>query len=191
MSEEAGPSDELIAVGVSQTSHSPVALGWAAEEAKRHDADLLAVRAWRPSRPPSTAAGRPPATTRDLERERADAEQALQDDVAQALGPGHPARCEVRDGTPLAVLNEVSATADLLVLDAPRRTDFKTTPMLAHRLVYQASCPVVIMPPRIAEQPETPLVQAGRKVARGVTPTSGSRGTQTGSGTAPEQSGET
>lgn len=170
MSEEPRPSRELIVVGVSQTSHSPVALGWAAEEAARRDADLMAVRAWRPSRPPSTAAGRPPATSRDLQQERDDAEKALQDDVTQALGQGHTVRCEIRDGTALAVLNDVSATAALLVLDAPRRTDFKTTPMLAHRLVYQASCPVVIMPPRIAEQPDTPLVQAGRKVARGVTP---------------------
>lgn len=172
MSEEAESAKELIVVGVSQTSHSPVALSWAAADAVRRDADLLAVRAWRPSRPPSTAAGRPPATTRDLQEERANAEQALQDDVRQALGPQHAARCEIRDGTPLRVLNELSATAALLVLDAPRRTDFKTTPMLAHRLVYQASCPVVIMPPRIAQQHESPLVQAGREAAQNLAPTS-------------------
>lgn len=153
MSEESGSEGGAIVVGVSQTSHSPVALNWAAIEARRRNADLLAVRAWRPSRPPSTAAARPPATSRDLGRERSDADQALQDDVRQALGPDHQARCEIREGTPLTVLNELSAGAQLLVLDAPRRMDFKTTPMLAHRLVYQASCPVVIMPPRVSQQP--------------------------------------
>lgn len=190
MSEESGSGRELVVVGVSQTSHSPVALTWAADQAACRDADLLAVRAWRPPRPPSTAAARPPATTRDLERERSDADRALQDDVRQALGPDHTARCEIREGSALAVLNELSVDAQLLVLDAPRRTDFKTTPMLAHRLVYQASCPVVIMPPRIAEQPDTPLVQAGRKVARGVTPTGGNRGEQSGSGTEPKPSNQ-
>ncbi len=163
MSEEAEPSGEIV-VGVSQTSHSPVALSWAADEAARRGVALLAVRAWRPSRPPSTAGGRPPATTRDVNQERADAAEALRDDVGRALGPQHFARCEIREGSALAVLTQVSADAQLLVVDAPRRTDFKTTPMLAHRLVYQASCPVVIMPPQVSELPETPLVRTGRKI---------------------------
>jgi nucleotide-binding universal stress UspA family protein len=163
MSEEAEPPGQII-VGVSQTSHSPVALAWAADEAARRGAGLLAVRAWRPSRPPYAAGGRPPTITRDVAQERADAEQALRDDVDRALGAQHSARCEIREGSALTVLTELSAGTQLLVVDAPRRTDFKTTPMLAHRLVYQASCPVVIMPPRVSELPETPLVRTGRKI---------------------------
>ncbi|MDQ1513970.1 MAG: hypothetical protein QOC59_1812, partial [Microbacteriaceae bacterium] len=33
------------------------------------------------------------------------------------------------------------------VLDAPGRIEFPEAPLLAHRLIYAAECPVVIMPP--------------------------------------------
>lgn len=158
----------LIVVGVSRTSHSPVALRWAADAADRYDADLLAVRAWRPSHPPSAAAGRPPAVSRDVDAERAHAEAALYDDVQNTLGPGHRAHCEIREGTPAAVLKALSQAATLLVIDAPRRTDFGNSPTLASRLVYQAACPVVVMPPRIAQSPDSPLVAAGKWLARGI-----------------------
>ena len=158
----------LIVVGVSRTSHSPVALRWAADAADRYDADLLAVRAWRPSHPPSAAAGRPPVVSRDVESERAHAEAALYDDVQNTLGPDHRAHCEIREGTPAAVLNALSQAAALLVIDAPRRTDFGNSPTLASRLVYQAACPVVVMPPRVAQSPDSPLVAAGKWLARGI-----------------------
>jgi nucleotide-binding universal stress UspA family protein len=167
--EEQGAEQDrrLIVVGVSRTSHSPVALRWAADAAERYDADLLAVRAWRPSRPPA-APGRPPAVSRDVDAERAHAEAALADDVTQTLGPGHRAHCEIREGTPSAVLIALSQAADLLVIDAPRRTDFGNSPGLANRLVYQAVCPVVVMPPRISQSPDSPLVAAGKWLARGI-----------------------
>ncbi len=84
---------------------------------------------------------------------------------------GHGIRCEIHDGTALSVLQALSEQAELLVLDAPRRTDLKTNPMLAHRLVYQAGCPVVIMPPRISQQPESTLRRAGRRTAAEVSQT--------------------
>ncbi|HEY9292874.1 MAG TPA: universal stress protein [Microlunatus sp.] len=172
------PDDQdrpLIVVGVSNTSHSPVALRWGADAAERWDANLLAVRAWRPSHPPSAASGRPPAVSRDVAGERQYAEAALTDDVRQALGDDHHAFCEVREGTPQSVLNALSAIATLLVIDAPRRTDF-STPMLAHRLVYNAACPVVVMPPRISQQPDSPLVSAGKWLARGIMDSAASAG---------------
>jgi len=158
----------LIVVGVSRTSHSPVALRWAADAADRYDADLLAVRAWRPSHPPSAAAGRPPVVSRDVDSERSHAEAALYDDVQNTLGPGNRAHCEIREGTPSAVLIALSQAATLLVIDAPRRTDFGNSPTLANRLVYQAACPVVVMPPRISQSPDSPLVAAGKWLARGI-----------------------
>jgi hypothetical protein len=170
------PGRPLIVVGVSRTSHSPIALRWAAEQAERSGAELLAVRAWRPSHPPSAAAGRPPVVGRDVEAERADAQAALQDDVRQALGDDHRAHCEVREGTPLSVLNALSTIASVLVIDAPRRTDFTGGPLLAHRLVYTAACPVVIMPPRVSSQPDSPLVAAGKWLARGIMESAGTAG---------------
>ncbi|QDP95678.1 universal stress protein [Microlunatus elymi] len=165
----------LIVVGVSNTSHSPAALRWGADAAVRWQASLLAVRAWRPSHPPSAAAGRPPVVSRDVAGEREYAESALADDVRQALGDDHEAFCEVRDGTPLSVLTALSTIAALLVIDAPRRTDF-STPMLAHRLVYNAACPVVVMPPRISQQPDSPLISAGKWLARGIMDSAASAG---------------
>ncbi|MBA8793308.1 hypothetical protein FHX74_000902 [Friedmanniella endophytica] len=164
--EDAGPGAEprpVIVVGVSQTSHSPTAVRWAAAEAERTGAELLAVRAWRPSHPPAAASGRPPVVSRDTEAERSYAVARLEADVEDVLGPDHGARCELHDGTALSVLQWLSESALLLVLDAPRRTDLKTTPMLAHRLVYAAACPVVIMPPRISGQPESALSRVGRR----------------------------
>ena len=167
--EDQEPADRpLIVVGVSRTSHSPVALRWAADAADRYDADLLAVRAWRPSHPPSAAAGRPPVVSRDVDSERAHAEAALYDDVQNTLGPGDRAHCEIREGTPSAVLIALSQAASLLVIDAPRRTDFGNSPTLANRLVYQAACPVVVMPPRVSQSPDSPLVAAGKWLARGI-----------------------
>jgi hypothetical protein len=166
----------LIVVGVSRTSHSPVALGWASVAAERFGADLLAVRAWRPSAPPSAASGRPPAVSRDVDAERKHAEEALYDDVRQALGPDHTAHCEIREGTAQAVLTALSSIATLLVIDAPRRSDFGNSPLLAQRLVYRAACPVVVMPPRVAHPPDSPLVAAGKWLARGIMESAGSAG---------------
>lgn len=177
MTEQLEQSDRpLIVVGVSRTSHSPFALRWAADAADRYDADFLAVRAWRPSHPPSAASGRPPVVGRDVDAERADAEAALYDDVRNTLGTDHRAHCEIREGTPLAVLTALSAAADLLVIDAPRRTDFANSPQLAHRLVYQAACPVVVMPPRVAQTPDSPLIAAGKWLARGIMESAGTAG---------------
>ncbi|SDT04788.1 universal stress protein [Microlunatus soli] len=188
------PDRPLVVVGVSQTSHSPVALRWAADYAGVIGANLLAVRAWRPSHPPSAASGRPAAVSRDVAGEREYAASALYDDVQQAIGPEHAAHSEIREGTPLSVLTALSRIAALLVIDAPRRTDLSTTPMLAHRLVYNAACPVVVMPPRISQQPDSPLVTAGKWLARGFVESAGTSGRpgirppsrSTGGGSAPE-----
>lgn len=170
------PDRPLVVVGVSRTSHSPVALRWASEYAAKLDGNLLAVRAWRPSHPPSAAAGRPAVVSRDIEGERAHVEAALHDDVRQALGDDHAAHCEVREGTPLSVLTALSRIATVLVIDAPRRSDFSTTPLLAHRLVYNAACPVVVMPPRVTQLPDSPLISAGKWLARGIIESAGTAG---------------
>lgn len=179
MSEQEPQDDQdrpLIVVGVSRTSHSPVALRWAADAASLFDAEVLAVRAWRPSHPPSAAAGRPSVVGRDVEAERKDAEAALYDDVREALGPDHRVHCEVREGTAQAVLTALSTVASLVVIDAPRRSDFGNSPLLARRLVYRAACPVVVMPPRVAQPPDSPLVAAGKWLARGIMESAGSAG---------------
>ncbi|GAB3563848.1 universal stress protein [Spelaeicoccus albus] len=160
-------ADNVIVVGVSTTSHSAEALRWAAEAAERLGSKLVAVRAWRkPHSPTSPPSGRPPATQYEPEKAYREAHDRLLADVAEVLGSDHAAECLVVRGNPLTVLLAQSENARLLVLDAPQRTDLTQTPLLAHRLVYRATCPVVVMPPRLVRRRETPLVRGGKKLAQ-------------------------
>jgi hypothetical protein len=133
-----------VVVGVSPRSGSPAALRFAAEEARRRGTDLRAVTAWRPSSPPMTSGGRPPATNYDPEEEFRNAVDRLQSQVRSALGDDASARVEVIHGGKVRVLLQAAETADVLVIDAPRRP--RLGPVLAHRLTYVAECPVVTMP---------------------------------------------
>jgi hypothetical protein len=133
-----------VVVAVSPTTGSPAALRFGAEEARRRGTDLRVVTAWRPSSPPMTSGARPPATNYDPESELQSATERLQSQVRSALGDDAPARVEVIHGGKVRVLLQAAETADLLVLDAPRRP--RLGPVLAHRLAYVAECPVVTMP---------------------------------------------
>lgn len=160
-------ADNVIVVGVSMTSGSAEALRWAAEAADRLGSRLVAVRAWRkPHAPTSPPSGRPPATQYEPEKAYEAAKDRLRADVADALGPDHSAECLVVRGNPLTVLLRQSETARLIVLDAPRRSDLTGAPLLAHRLVYRATCPVVVMPPHLVQRGETPLVRGGKRLAQ-------------------------
>lgn len=138
----------VIVVGVSPTSGSPIALRWGAFEATQRAARLVAVRAWRAPRPPTAPGGRPSGITFDVEEQVALAESELQSQVHDALGGEQDVTCRLVRGSPLSVLVRQSAEADLLVIDAPPRIDFSQS-RLAHHLVYKARCPVLIMPPAV------------------------------------------
>jgi hypothetical protein len=156
--------ESFIVVGVSAGSGSPTALRWAADEAARRDCALIAVRAWRPPRPPSAAAGKPPVVTRDPEAEFAEAEEKLRGDVVAALGEDQDVRCVLIKGSAVTVLLKESADATLLVLDAPRRGNIKATTLLAHRLVYNVACPVVVMPPSLTKPEPGVVAKAGKQL---------------------------
>jgi hypothetical protein len=79
----------------------------------------------------------------------AEAKGRLDDQVHAALGAKAEVRSEVVHGSTFRVLLQASETAELLVLDAPRRLELPEGPTLARRLIYAAECPVVIMPPKI------------------------------------------
>ena len=134
-----------VVVAVSPKTGSPAAIRFAAEEARRRGTDLRAVTAWRPSSPPMTSGGRPPATSYDPQAEFEDAVSRLQSQVRSALGDEAAARPEVIHGGKVRVLLQAAETADVLVLDAPRRP--RLGPLLAHRLIHVAECPVITMPP--------------------------------------------
>lgn len=165
----------FLVVGVSR-SGSAQALRWAADEARRREARLVAVRAWRPASGPGTSGSHPSLTTYDAAQDEADARSALQQDVAAALGED-PERehgivagveCRLVHGGRRKVLVAQARGAELLVIDAPRRTDLSVGPMFAQRLVHTAPCPVVVMPPDVAGAGPTPLARAGRQLAENV-----------------------
>lgn len=160
---------DLVVVGVSATSGSPAAVRWAVAQARFQQAAVVAVRAWRPTRPPSSTSGPPHLYAEDLAAERQREIERLQNDVQVAFGeaPLPPnLSCELIQGTAFSVLRDLSESASLVVLDAPRQIGTDSAPLLAHRLVYQAACPIVIMPPRVAEQGDSSLVASAKVFGR-------------------------
>lgn len=152
-----------VVVGVSATSKSPTALAWGQAQARKNDGRLVAVRVWRvPNPAPTTAAvsASKMPDMRDLEEEE---RKRLADDVAEVLGADHGAELHVVRGRKRAGLLSAAHGADLLVIDAPRVPSM--SPLLAHRIVYAATCPVVVMPPTISGQTESAAVRYGRAVA--------------------------
>lgn len=163
-----------VVVGVSATSKSPRALAWGAAQAKQNNGRLIAVRAWRVRAPMASPAGPPP----ELMERAADAERsartALEADVAAALGPDHEAECRAVQGGSFHTLVEAAGDADLLVVDAPRQ--LISGPMFAHRLVYAASCPVVVMPPEIGKEGPSVWGRLGKDVAERLLAAAGTAG---------------
>lgn len=160
----AAGGEYLVVVGVSDTTRSPVALAWAASQATRFGGRVMAVRAIQ-----TVASGpsvRPSGITHDDATEEAAALERLQADVADVLGEGHRVECRIVRGGRVKTLVEAAEDADLLVVDAPRPTHLLGGPLFAHRLVYRASCPVVVMPPGISAEPPTWLERATRALGR-------------------------
>lgn len=163
-----------IVVGVSATSKSPAALQWSVAQAKQRGGRVIAVRAWRMPNPQATPAGTPAGRISregDVEHE---AVAALAEDVASILGPDHRAEIRLVRGGKFRVLLEAAADADLLVVDAPRQ--LFAGPMFAHRLIYAASCPVLVMPPDVSGEPPSMLTRAAEAVGRSVVTAAGTAG---------------
>jgi hypothetical protein len=134
------------------------------QEAAHHDGVVIALRAWRPPRPPAAVGAKPPTMSSNNSVLVAQAEQELESDVAYVLGDRHDVECRLVKGGRRKALRSMSRYADLLVIDAPQRTDLTSPPLFARRLIYSARCPVVVIPPAVAGQLDTPLVAAGKRI---------------------------
>lgn len=164
----------VVVVGVSATSKSQPALAWADAQAKQNHGHVIAVRAWRAPSPQATPSGTPASRiSHDVEVEQ-EARRELERDVAAALGPDHTAELRLEHGSTFSVLVAAAREADLLVVDAPRQ--LFVGPMFAHRLVYAATCPVVVMPPDVSGEPASLLVRAAEAVGRSVVTAAGTAG---------------
>ena len=153
-----------VVVGMSSTRESAAALRWAVQEAAHHDGVVIALRAWRPPRPPAAVGAKPPTTSWSSSALAAQAQEDLESDVAHVLGEDHDVECRLVKGGRRKALRGISRYADLVVIDAPQRTDLTSPPLFATRLIHTARCPVVVIPPAVAQQLDTPLVAAGKRI---------------------------
>jgi nucleotide-binding universal stress UspA family protein len=169
MSEAARDRPYTVVVGVSATSKSPAALAWAAAQAKANDGRLIAVRVLK--RPAGDAGETTPAPGRPgRESQQAD----LAADVAEALGPDNGAECQVLYGGRRRGLLTVAEGADLLVIDAARTPS--STSRLAHRVIAEATCPVVVLPLAMTGEPSWGITKAARSVGEAALRAVGSSG---------------
>jgi len=174
------PGGFRIVVGVSATSRSPSALRWATDLAALRGGTVVAVRAWRATPPQSSAHGLPATVAEHPAPAEAEAREQLAGDVTAVLGDGHGVECRLVRGGRRKVLLAQARDADLLVIDAPRRTDLSSSPVFAQRLVGNAPCPVLVMPPpgpgaghRLLDRAAHGLVQAAGQAGRpGIRPPS-------------------
>lgn len=163
-----------VVVGVSATSLSPTALRWGKAQAELNHGRLVAVRVYRMPNPQAAPSGTTSQRIPDATTVQTQQDDRLARDVEEVLGPDHGAELRaVRGGKRRGLLNE-AAQADLLVIDAPRAPSM--SPLLAQRIVYAASCPVVVMPPAIAGAEEPGWAKAGRAMGRAAVRAAGTSG---------------
>jgi len=154
--DEAGPREpRRVIVGIADRPTRGHAIDFAITEADRHDANLLAVRAWNGLGGP----GSEPALRESEELDQLN--QMLATHLARR-SPDLPAATLLRAGAPATVLSGLCRPDDLLVLGQHRHAQF--VPPVIRKVVadclHQAACPVAVVPePAItAEEQERPRV---------------------------------
>lgn len=163
-----------VVVGSSGTSKSPSALTWAHAQARANGGRLIVVRSWRMPNPQATPSGTTGARVPRRQEVEAEALQQLAGDVAAVLGPDHGAEIRCVSGGPRKTLLKAAVDADLLVIDAPRA--LTSAPLFAHRIVYAASCPVVVMPPAVAHPGPSLVKRAGAAALQSAIASAGTAG---------------
>ena len=167
MSEQTTPY--TVVVGVSATTKSATALTWGKAQADANNGRLVAVRVH--SDPRASQGTDTSMADNDL---RASQQAQLEQDVSSVLGEDHGTEVRVLHGSRRRALINVSREADLLVIDAPRAPSM--SPLLAQRIIYAASCPVVVMPPSISGEPPSSVSRSAQAVARAAVRSAGTSG---------------
>jgi nucleotide-binding universal stress UspA family protein len=139
---------EIIVVGVDGSEPSRQALRWAALQAERSTATLVAVIAWQP---PEVFGAMIPPTGLAVDFS-AEARNVLEHTVKSVLGsqPPVPMRIEVVQGRPALILDQASHRADLLVVGNRGRGALEEVLLgsVSLHCVFHAACPVVVVRPR-------------------------------------------
>ncbi len=143
---QAEDAQARIVVGVDGSSSSKDALSWAARQAQSTGASLEVVTTWEWP----ISFGWVPPYPQGYDPE-ADAKKALDETVAEVLGPS-PAvkvRTQVVEGHPAPVLVELSKGAELLVVGSRGHGEFAGMLIgsVSEHCVTNAHCPVVVLRP--------------------------------------------
>jgi nucleotide-binding universal stress UspA family protein len=137
-----------VMVGVDGSAGSRAAIRLAAQEAGYRDAKLIAVMAYSEDRALGAPAGRPLATLRTTDDERAIAESSLRDTVKAALGD-RARDVDMRVVVGLAGRRLVDAareaSAELIVL-AARGSMSLFLGTVSQYVLRNAPCPVLVVP---------------------------------------------
>lgn len=140
-----------VVVGVDGTPRTIAALRWAASEALRRDAELVAVHAWGSRVRPASYA--PVGASATPEENAAQAAEVLAAAVRGAFGDDAPVRvrCVVDEHAVVPALLEHARDAELLVLasrapTADGRGGESGPGPIALSCLRQSSCPVVLLP---------------------------------------------
>ena len=146
---------ERIVVGVDGSEHGDAALRWAVEEARSHDATLVAVMAW-------TWLDQPHLTGDedfDPDYSAHDAEEVLAAVVERIAGSEPDVRIEQRAvmDLPAAALLSEAEDADLLVVGCRGLGGFKGLLLgsVSQQLAHHSPCPLLIHRGAPQEDPET------------------------------------
>lgn len=144
-------SDEIV-VAVDGSVASRAALAWAVRDAAGTGRRVCAVRVFDP-----TVLFSPPVPVyEEIARIREAERDALQRTISETVGEAHGQllRGELLEGDPAQQLTERAAGAALLVMGSHGRTRIGSTLLgsVGAACVHRATCPVLIMPPRAAEQ---------------------------------------
>lgn len=137
---------QRIVVASDGSEGALAALRWAADEAERWDADVVAVHAWEFT--PLVVATEAPI---DLAELRQGADTALDDQVRAAFGDREDrvVRKVVEDLPASAILDAAKESdADLIVIGSRGRGGLKGMLLgsVSQKVVHHAGCPVVVIP---------------------------------------------
>jgi nucleotide-binding universal stress UspA family protein len=138
----------LVVVGLDDSPHAQVAAAFAFEEAALREADLVAVRAWKPPPMPWRSDVRP--LTRDA-AELETAERHALDLVVEDLAAKYPSvrvTTRLMAGDARHALVEASADARLVVVGSRSRGGFLGVfpGSVSHHLLHHAHCPIAVVP---------------------------------------------
>lgn len=138
-----------VVVGLDGSDCSRRALRWAAEEARVHGAEVVAVSTWTPPPPPIAGPYGPPVvwdyTSQPQKATQAQLEALVADELGDA--PAVPLTLEVREGNASKVLIDLSHDADVLVVGTRGHGGFAGLLLgsVSQHVCAHAVCSVVVV----------------------------------------------